>query len=249
MNTPRTHWPVGGQLAWTEFGALVLVGFVPPTFEETPVGGEPAGPLAPPPPPEFAGPADWGEVGVAAPPVPELAGPGEEAPLELCTCGLEGAGAELGAGPLLDGAAEEAELAGVVESMIDETTEGVVLGGAVLDETTEGVVLGGAVLDETTEGVVLEGAVLDETTEGVVLGGAVLDETTEGVELAGGVSSLLSETTEGVEMGGTDLAMLDGATGVAIDSGPGFDGCSGGGAGLEGSTVGSRAGPGPIGSD
>jgi len=63
----------------------VPVGFVPPTFDEIPVGGEPAGVVSPPPP-ELAGPADRGEVGVAAPPLPELAGPAEDASLKLSTC-------------------------------------------------------------------------------------------------------------------------------------------------------------------
>jgi hypothetical protein len=158
----------------------VLVGLVPPTFDETPVGGEPAGTTPPPPPPELA------EEG------------GTVAPLRLSTtCGDEEAGAwELAGGPGLEGA--EIEVAGVVKSTLT-VAEGIVLGGGALDGITEGVVLGGVVLDETTEGVVLGGVVLDETTEGVVLGGVVLDETTEGVELVVVLYSvsMLDETTEG----------------------------------------------------
>jgi len=45
----------------------VLVGFVPPTFDKIPVGGESAAGAVtpPPPPPELAGPAEEG--GIVAP--------------------------------------------------------------------------------------------------------------------------------------------------------------------------------------
>jgi hypothetical protein len=61
-NTPRTQLLASGQLAWTEFGELVLVGVVPPMFGGTPVGAEPAGTVPPPPPPELGGPAEEGGI-------------------------------------------------------------------------------------------------------------------------------------------------------------------------------------------